>query len=170
MNIPDLDIIRLQYEILNVSEESICERNGLNPQMLQDVIEKYNWKRWWSDPKEPEIDFIDGEDEFGEDALSIQSEAYIDRTRKRLSAYALAKQVLLAQKYLELEAGLVQKAIDAIGDLDTTNATGIKALSALYKDLAKGSSLDGALSIGLGQDNDGLPQLIVRDLAGGNNG
>jgi len=170
MDLPDLEIIKLQYEILNISVESICSSSGLNPLIFPDIIKKHGWKRWWKDPEEPEAEIVhDGDprvDEFGEDLLTIQSEAYVDRTKKRLAAYALAKQVLLAQKYLELESKLISKALESIRDIDTSNTAGIKALSSLYKDLTKGSSLDGAFSVGVGQNDDGLPQLIVRDLSG----
>jgi len=163
--LPDLDILKLQYEILNVSIESMASQAQINKGVLESIIENQKWKRKWVDPEEPELTL--DKDDFEEDELTVQSEKFVERAKKRLAAYIIAKNILLAQRYLELEASIVNKAILLTNQIDETGSTkAVKDLSVLFNNMLKGAPLNNILELQALKDIGGLPTLVVRDLAG----
>lgn len=159
---PDMDILRLQYEILNVSVESIAKQLGLPPEVVAIEIEREGWKPLW--PNDDETPLEVGE---GEDAFELAIDKYISRARKRLMAYALAKEMLLAQKYLQLELGIVDTALQTLKSIDSSSVSAIKTLASLYRDMCKNSlSSTSNLSMQTGLDEQGLPTVIIKDLSG----
>lgn len=157
----DLDLLRLQYEILNVSAASIARQAGFPVELINDEINRSNWTPLWPDDDEPKLTYEEDEDVF-----SVSTDRYIEKTRKRLMAYSLAKEVLLASRYLELEATLIKKACETAESLDSSSPAALKTLSALYKDLAK-NGVSGT-SLQMGTDEAGLPTVIIKDLSGQN--
>jgi hypothetical protein len=156
----DVQLLRLQYEILNVSAESIAQTTGLPLSAIQDEITHNYWTRMWPDEDEPPLEIAEGEDTF-----KLQSDRYVEKTRKRLYAYALAKEVLLATRYLELEAGLISKANECLTLVQPeTGIAAVKMLSSLWKDMQKSTSANSAFSFGT--DEMGLPTVVVKDLSG----
>lgn len=156
----DVPLMRLQYEILNVSIDSLAESTGIPAEVIGDEVIKKGWTRQWPDDDEPQLLI-----EPGEDTFKLQSDAYIEKTRKRLHAYSLAKEVLLATRYLELEAGIISKANECLMHIDPSSGTAaVKALSSLWKDMQKSAAQAAAFSIS--QDEGGLPTVIIKDLSG----
>jgi hypothetical protein len=114
----------------------------------------------WPDEDEPPIEIAEGEDIF-----KLQSDRYVEKTRKRLYAYSLAKEVLLATRYLELEAGLITKANQCLTLVQPESGiAAIKTLSSLWKDMQKNAKADFAFNT----DEMNLPTVIVKDLSGRN--
>ena len=163
----DLGLVKLQYEILNVSIEDLAAALDMSPKFFLEEIKGLGWKRMWEDEDEPHIEIDEDEDRF-----TIETEAYIEKTRKRLMAYSLAKEIYLSQKYLELESGIINKAASVLSTLDVTDpqnlpVESIRKLATLYKDMTKSQvAANATSSISLGTDDQGLPTLIVRDLSG----
>ncbi len=160
----DVDLIRLQYEILGVPLEVLASRFELPLSLLEAEAEKNQWTRLWDDDDAPVID----EDE--EDPFSVKAEDYIDKTRKKLVAFSLAKEILLTQRYLDLESGILKKASEILENIDgssnAVNAT--RTLASLYRDMAKGSISTGynPSAVTIGTDESGIPTAIIRDLSG----
>lgn len=165
MGMLDLDLVRLQFEVLCIPLDVLARQLGLPFELLQQEAEEKGWRQLWDeDDREPVII------EEGEDGFSLVVDDYTDRTRKKLVAFSLAKEVLLSQKYLELEVGIITKAkliLDSI-DQDNNSVAAVKALASLYKDMTKNSLSSGynPAAISIGQDETGLPTVIVRDLTG----
>ena len=156
----DVQLLKLQYEVLNVSAEAIAHATGLPVDVIEAEIARKGWTRMWPDEDEPALLAAEGED-----AFKLQSDAFIEKTRKRLFAYSLAKEILLATRYLELEAGIIAKANECLMYIDPqSGASAVKALSALWKDMAKSAAAASAFSIG--QDESGMPTVIIKDLSG----
>jgi hypothetical protein len=166
----DLPVLRLQYEILNISAAQMAKETDIPESLIQETIEEEGWQQWW--PEEPPVEIFKkqaaqaslvDDDLSDSDLLSQQSEDYIDRSRKRLQVYQLAKEIYLATKYLQLESALIGKAHEILEQCETLDATAIKQLSALYKDM-KHHGVNSLLQAAV--DDSGLPSLIVRDLSG----
>jgi hypothetical protein len=147
----DIQLMQLQYEILNTSVSMLAADAGVSIQMMQDEIESLGWVRRWPESEE-ELD---------------TQEAYVEATKQRLKVYTLAKDMLLAQRYLELEVGIIkaaQKALDAFGDALPPQQ--IKYLSALYKDLTSGTSLANLATMAFEGGENGVPMVVFRDVSG----
>lgn len=169
---PDLDlhILKLQYEILNTTAAQMAKDTNLPEDLIQETIDAEGWVHWW--PEEPvveifkkqaEMALLVNDDVSSEELLSQQAEEYVERARKRLQVYALAKEIYLATKYLQLESALINKAHGILEDCETLDASAIKQLSALYKDM-KQHGISSMLTAAV--DDSGLPSLIIRDLSG----
>ena len=160
----DVELLRLQYEILNVSVESIATTTGIPVDLIQREVEKGKWSPLWPlEENEPQLQI-----EEDQDAFTVSSNQYIEKTKRRLQAYSLAKDILLACRYLELESNLIKKANDALANLtDCTiaQASGLKTLSSLYRDLVK-DGIGRATGLQMSTDEDGLPTVIIKDLSG----
>lgn len=172
----DLALLKLQYEILNVPLEQIDDAAGLPRGAMAMEAKRLGWKQIWPDTNGCERSELPAElpaeltqDERNE-ALALESEQYVDNAKKRLKVYSLAKEILLAQRYLELECGIIScaKTIlqNAESQPDSMNAASIKQMSAMLKDLQHGSNLSNLASMSLAVDDSGLPTVIVRDLSG----
>lgn len=156
----DVAMLRLQYEILGVPAQSIAEANGIPLDMLEDEIRRKNWTVLWGTEPSPATLGLDPEDE----TFTSEADLYIEQLRKRLAAFSLAKDALLASRYLELEAGIIAKACEALTHIDPTAVNAIKALAALYKDMTK--NLASAASLAMTTDESGIPTVIIKDLSG----
>lgn len=156
----DIELLRLQYEILNVSADAIARQTGFPLDLIENEIKRSNWTPLWPDDDEPQLTYEEDEDVF-----TVSTDRYIDKTRKRLVAYSLAKEVLLATRYLELESSLIKKACETTELLDASSPAALKTLSALYRDLAK-NGVSAGTSLQMGTDESGLPTVIVKDLSG----
>lgn len=170
----DIHIMKLQYEILNVPLSRLASESGLSENMIQKTILEEGWQQWW--PEEDTVtqlqkqraDALASDDlntaSSEEEMLAQQSEDFVERARKRLQAYTVAKEIYLAQKYLQLENALIKKAQSILTECDTLDPAAVKQLSALYKDLVSKSPISNLLTIGT--DESGIPNVIVRDLTG----
>jgi len=168
---PDSNILRLQYEILNRTAADIASDTHLPISIIESTIASEGWKQWWPESSIQEqlaisrtLANIDPDLHISDEEIFVsQADQYLERSRKRLQVYSLAKETYLAQKYMQLEVALIDKAIAAIEELPPAAVQGIKLMSALYKDLqTKGSAALLTAAI----DESGLPTVIVRDLSG----
>jgi hypothetical protein len=158
----DLETLRLQYEILNVPLATIAQRARIPLDLLQREATNKSWKPLWSEEDSLPLEIEEGDDEF-----ELKSNAFIEQTRRKLQAYSLAKDLLLAQKYLDVEVGILNKAKEIIDTMESPSASCVRTLASLYKDMSKGLlSAGGAASVSVGIDENGLPTAIIRDLTG----
>ncbi len=166
-------IPKLTYEILNVSIAEIADIMGLTTGMVQDIADAQNWTRWFTDDIDSASDFnsstsiLKHEEELleGEDLFTVRADQFLDKNRKRLQVFNMAKEIALAEHYAEFEVSIISKAREAIDDLEVKNVSDLKNLSSIYKDLAK--SLQGVNNaVSFTQDEGGLPTVIIRDLSG----
>jgi len=161
----DLDLARLQHEILCIPLETLAEKLGVPLYLLQEEAKNKNWAPFWSENDHEPLVIDDGDD-----AFSLKIENYSDKARKKLIAFSLAKEIFLSQKYLELEVGIIAKAksiLDSMQD-GTDSVSAVKTLSALYRDMTKNSlaANSNSAAVSIGTDETGLPTVIVRDLTG----
>lgn len=176
----DIALMRLQYEILNTSVNYLADASGISANMIQDEIRRAGWKQLW--PNEPSLsnpeslhkairssspldpNLVSDEDEF-----TTSSALIIDRAKRRLQLYSLAKETYLSSRYLDLEASILDAAVSKAIEMATaTNGSpaDLKQLSNVYKDLTNGSSLSAAASLQFGTDESGIPTVVFKDLSG----
>ncbi len=169
----DTELVKLQYEILNVSLETLADNLNLPLAILKTEAECNNWKQWW--PSEGPLESLKAlnDEDISEDPaeiLELQSEQYLASTRKRLIVYSLAKEIFLAKKYASLESALLDKAKDILGEVKTLEPNAVKIIAGIYKDLTAKSYTTALRSMSLDPDDNGLPTVIIRDLSGGARG
>lgn len=158
LNIPHM---RMQYEILNRPIAQLALENNLPINMLQKEAEDNGWQQWW-----PESDVVLCPDVDQEEKLVIQSEAFLDRTKHRLAAYSVAKEVFLAQKYFQLETAILDAAIGFLEVHADLDAGSIHDLGSLYKNLSSTSVTKALTTMTFGEDEGGMPTVIIKDLSG----
>jgi len=134
---------------------------------ILDTIKEKGWKQWWPSGIDDEIlakstENIEEQDEL----LVLQSEQFLDRAKRRLAVYTIAKEIHLAQKYLKLESAIIDKAYTLINDLSGLDTKSIKDLSTLYKDMTAKSPTSALAAFSFCEDEGGLPSVIIRDLSG----
>lgn len=165
-------LMKLQYEILNTPFSQLAVMSGISEDMIKDEATKAGWKQHW--PDEPAaiipaaINNVDDPDQPVDDYFMSSTADCIDKCRRRLQIYTLAKDSLLAMKYLELEFDIVSKAselITEVHDNKKLTASDLKCLSSLYKDMSSNTNLTSS-SVSLGIDDSGLPTLVFKDLSG----
>jgi hypothetical protein len=159
----DVAILRLQYEILNTPLDQIAAEQNLPVSVLKREAENGNWRVLW-----PDIPFAPHDPDDPTDQMTLESEQYMDIARKRLKVYSLAKDMLLAHRYLALECSLIEAAQTILDSVDTSNidAKNIRLLASLYKDMTSGSNLSALASMTLTTDENGIPTVVVRDMSG----
>lgn len=161
----DTELLKLQYEILNLSAQDISDKTGMPLSVIEKEIENQGWKKWWPDDKpfaeaEPDDEMEDAE------VFALQSDQFIDKAKRRLAVYTLAKEIHLAQKYLALESSLVDKAKDIIEKIGDGDAEAAAKMSRLYKDMTSKNPMAALQSISFGEEEGGVPTVIVRNLTG----
>jgi hypothetical protein len=164
----DTELLRLQYEILNFSVADLAKQTGMPESIIQKEVDSQNWKQWW--PTDKHFAEANPEDELEDsEVFALQSEQYIDTAKRRLAVYTLAKEIHLAQKYLALESSLVDKAKDIVDEIKSSDAEAAAKMSRLFKDMTTKNPLASLQSIQFGEDEGGIPTVIVRDLTGRKN-
>lgn len=163
-----LELMRLQYEILNISLESLAKTAQVPISLLEREAKQSGWRQLWPESDEVEMQFEEGEDKF-----SISSDAYIEKAKKRLTAFSLARETALSMKYLELEAAIIDKAQEVLDNIPVGQASAsvAKVLASLYRDMSKNLISAGAANNStLDIDGGGIPTLLIRDLSGQKSG
>ena len=156
---------RLNYEILNVSIPAIANTMGLTLEMVTTKADAEEWHQW----------FPEDEDEFhldedldineGENLFELKANQFTSSGKKRLQVYQIAKQLHLMGLYTKLEVNLLDKANSAVHEIEPAQIEAIAQLSTVLQNLTKDLSKM-AQSMTLSSDENGLPQLIIRDLSG----
>lgn len=176
----DIALMRMQYEILNVPVNKLAEASGISAAMIQNEIDSAGWKQIW--PNEPSLANPDSlqnsyrpvitdssEIDETEDHFLSSSADLIERSRRRLQVYSLAKETMLATRYLELENGIISAAIAFLNNIQVSKgqatASDLKDLAQVFKAITNGSTLSSG-SIQFGTDDNGLPTVIYKDLSG----
>ena len=163
-------IPKLSYEILNTSIKSIASSLGLTEAMVQKHADDNDWVQWFPseatdsisldiDEQSEEADLLEGEDIF-----TVRADQFLDKNRKRLQVFSMAKELAMAEHYAGFEASLIDKAKSAVMEIEISDVKALKDLSTVFKDLAK--DLQGTTAVSFAQDQGGLPTVIVRDLSG----
>jgi len=170
LNIP---LMRLQYEILNTPLSQLAAEAGVPLSILSRDAESLGWKQLWPDlptldaPESEPTTLNNMQDALSRaEAIALETEQYLDTARTRLKVYSLAKETMLAHRYLALECGILDAARDILEDGDYTAQT-LKQLSGVYKDLSSGLSMSGVSGISIGEDDNGIPTVVIKDLSGG---
>ena len=155
---------RLDYEILNIPLEQIADTLGLTPGMLQEIHDEQGWKQWF--PSEETEFTLDPDSDLneGDNLFELRANQFTAEGQKRLHVYQLAKQMHLAGMYTKLEASLVEKATEAIEEVDSNEIGDIQTLASILQSLTRDLK-QLSQSMTLSQDENGLPQLIIRDLS-----
>lgn len=158
----DLTLMRLQYEILNVPIETLAAQANCPPSILQSEADKHGWTQYWP---EPDLELVQEQNKDNdEDALTSEAEILLERSKRRLAIYNVAKEMLLAQRYLALESALITKATSVVENAESSSD--LRSLSTVFKDLTA-KSISGAMAaLSFGQDEGGLPTVVIRDLTG----
>jgi hypothetical protein len=165
----DTELLKLQYEILNFSAEDIAKQTGMPISIIEAEIKNQGWKQWW--PDDTPFTEENPEDELDpREVFALQSEQYIDKAKRRLAVYTLAKEIHLAQKYLALESSLVKKATDIVEGISDADAEAAGKMATLYKNMTTKNPMAALQSISFGEDEGGIPTVIVRNLTGSRTG
>ena len=167
----DIQLVRLQYEILNTPFKVLAESSGLSEASIQFEAERSNWKQLWPDLPKVSNPGLTGrsaiEAELINEGISINSEIdeAIATTQKRLQYFSLAKDTYLSVKYAKAESALLDKIQDVIDDCTTIDSIGyaVKAFKGLMNGTALSSTGTKALPLG---DADGIPLFAMRDMSG----
>ena len=172
----DVELLRLRYEILNISLEDLASEIELPFSVLKN--EAAGWSQWWPDdsaltksttivttsPIVPsQDDPLDPDD--NDTLLSPLEEGanqYLANTALRLRVFNLAKEVLFVNRYASLESEMISRATSLVKEVQT--AQDIRHISSVFKDLVAKSTASTSLSLGKGDD--GMPTVIIRDLSG----
>jgi len=163
----DIALLKLQYEILNKTAKELADDCGLPEDAIQDAVDEGKWKQWWPASIDAEIvakNALKVEDK--DELLVLQSEQFLDRAKRRLAVYTLAKEIYLAQKYMKLESAIVDKAYSIVENIGESDTKAVKELSALYKDMTAKSPISALAALSFCEDEGGMPQVIIRDLSG----
>jgi len=168
----DIQLLKLQYEILNIPLEQLAQEISVPKSLLDTEARNNNWTQWWPEQLQGDIIFnspappfdVISEAQMDEEASVLEEGAqqYIRDTQIRLRVYNLAKEVYLTHKYATFESSLITKAKDIIDSVAT--AQELAQLSSMFKNLLPSGKSGQQLSIG--QNEDGLPTVIIRDLTG----
>jgi len=183
----DIPLLKLRYEILNVTLEELASDVDVPTQILEAEATRKSWVQWWpypdpstavAPPTTPEVatnshlsDAVvagvddDTDDTDDDSELEIGSQAFLHDTALRLQVFNMAKEVYLSHKYAGLESALIDRAREATNGMSIAPQD-LKHLSSIFKDLASNMSTGKSLSIGT--TDDGLPTVIIRDLRGRN--
>ncbi len=121
-----------------------------------------NWQQWWP---EPDLDLSAPSEYMSEEDLTSQADLFMERSRRRLAVYNMAKELLLAQRLFKLESSIIEKASTILDGVEMC-ARDIKALSSVFKEMTQNSISSTLSSLTLGQDDNGMPTVILRDLSG----
>jgi len=161
----DTELLKLQYEILNFSVADLAKKSGLPESIIQSEIDSQGWKQWWPDDT-PFAEAKEADDLDEREVFALQSEQYIDKAKRRLAVYTLAKEIYLAQKYMALESSLVEKARSIVESISDSDAEAANKMSTLYKNMTSKNPIAALQAISFGEDEGGVPTVIVRNLAG----
>jgi hypothetical protein len=144
----DIDLMRLEYEILGTPLKALARCHGLSEAMLQDEARKSGWTPIKTAPL-----YSDDSEEDAE-----QLENLIELYTKRLSAFYVAKETLLATRKANLELSVINKLTDALDAMSLTNAKAFASAVGLISAMR-----DKSFSR---SKEDALPLAIVRDFTG----
>ena len=159
----NLSHIRLQYEILNKTLVQLGQENDIPVSMLEDEATKGGWVQWW--PESDLVVIVDEDDDDSEKLLT-QTEVFLERSKRRLAVYNVCKEFLLSQKYFELEDKILDAAIDILETMPAMKSDSVQSLGALFKNLMSRSVSNSLINMSFGEDEGGLPTVIVKDLSG----
>lgn len=155
----NLQLMKLQYEILNSPLSLLAEENNIPEDIL--AIDARTWVRWW--PKDAFLDLTGIPVTDRDQAI----EQYESQIRQRLQIFSLAKELLLTQKYAKFEFSLVEAAQATLGQIEILDV-GPQALNLLantYRTLKEQSISKALQAISLSQDESGIPTVIIKDLS-----
>jgi phosphomannomutase len=188
MEMPDIPLLRLQFEMLNVPLKSIAASAGINLSILTQLAKDEGWKMKWPDApaispesnaklitisseepvqptqlNPPDPSGYPSDDDFDDDPFITQSEEFVERAKKRLMAYLTAKDLLISQRYLEAEAAGIRKVAECFR-YENLKPSEVKDLTAAYNALVKNTSLGKSVTLSFDEDGS-IPTLVVRDLS-----
>ena len=181
----DLPLLKLRYEILNVSLADLAEEIATPLSILEKEATLKNWAQWWPDslpgvlttpspilPSDSPTDpsYINDEEDYSDQLTPLEegAQTYVKESRIRLQVYTLAKEIYLAHKYATLESDLIDQA-RIIVEVATTPQD-LAQLSSVFKNLGSlltsAAKSHGQSALAIGQNEDGVPTVIIRDLTG----
>ena len=114
----DWDLIKLQYEVLNDSKNTICVDHEIAPGLLEQAIEEHKWQR----------------------GDTTATPDFIDTVEQKANYIAAHRQLLTAPMYTKIEYLLLVKCLAVLNtvDKDDNNApTKLKSLAVTIDTLLK---------------------------------
>jgi hypothetical protein len=165
----NMKVPRLSYEILGVPLKDLADTLGLPLSMMEKIAKEQEWQQWFSEDDSSSFSLVEGTEGEelleGEDIFTVRADQFLDKNRKRLQVFNMAKQLALVELYADLETKLLAKARSAIEAVDEESVRDIATLSGVFQALTKDiQGLNSAIS--MGKDESGLPTVIIRDLSG----
>lgn len=176
----DVHLMRLRFEILNISLADISDEAGIPLTILEKEALAKGWEQWWPDtddlmaiaPTAPSLASLDESPlENLPDDLPIDldemmtpleegSQKYIKETNIRLQVFNLAKDVYLSHKAATFENDLIDRAKTLVSMAATPQE--MNPLVNLLKTLMTKSSS----GLSINENDDGLPTVIIKNLTG----
>lgn len=135
--------MRLQYEILGHSFEEIASGESFSAGFLRGTAEQQGWKRLF-----PPIRPKEGDEE-----------AFIEEARKRLDVYEAAKDLYLSGKFASVEGHI-------LGHLNTSFGSDVLSPNELRVLTSTLNALKGPSRKKAGEEDDGVPTVILKDFRG----
>ena len=160
----NLKTVQLRYEILNEPIEALAEDLGLALHMVEQMVEKGGWKRWF--PEDDRAFFLVDPDnlEEGEDLLTVRTDKYMEYTNAKLKIFNQAKNIAVAADLLDIEFTIMRRVREAVEYMDVTTPSDVKDLSMTYNNMLKRLQ---STTIGISKDDDGSwPTVLIKDLSG----
>jgi hypothetical protein len=155
----DLNLLRLQYEYLDLSIAELAAAEEVPVSVMTQEIKNNGWRRLWPTVLTRPDQYASDEDK------ALYREQFLEDGKNRLKIFSLAKEILLAHRYMKLENSILVAA-DSMAQNPALKPSDLKALSSLYKDLHAGTTLGNLSSISFTADEDGIPTAIIRNLSG----
>lgn len=189
---PDIYLLKLQYEILNTPLEVLADVAGISVDSIAYEAKRSKWTQRW--PEAPPIsasqtslssietvrtdsdpnsltndDIIDVETSSGQfdlldadEFIEGEMDAFIASTQRRLKVFILAKDAYLITKYAELESSLITRIQDIVDD--TKDPAMLHKLASAFTRMLEFTS-GTAKDVKRDQET-GLPLVVMRDLSG----
>lgn len=186
----DIPLLRLQYEILNISLRQLSITCGVPEFLLEKEAQENNWTQYWPEfanvpaaspvtsiketpkllkqrPPEAPVSDTEGAESPSStlDNMTLEVEQFTESARLRLRMYSLAKEILLASRYLAFEVSILDQAASIFAEkAEMLGPKDLRDLAAVYKEMTANSSSIQSMITKLGDD--GIPAVILRNLAG----
>jgi hypothetical protein len=125
----NIDILKIQYELFDLSPEAIAIANQVPTSHIEALIEDLKWTKNPLITKTLDISEVKD--------LTTVTEEYVSQLKDKLNIVSLLKQEILNPTYTKFETLLVYKAIEVVEKLDSEKPNAAKDLKIITSILAE---------------------------------